>query len=87
MGVVKIPVLVDTVTLLKLIHDAFALSKEKNDAVYTADQSLLSILVYHLRHPMAELDEVHAQTIRFLEAEVKRSRPSGARRRRTGTAG
>lgn len=80
-------VLVDTVTLLKLIHDAFALSKEKDDAIFVAAQSLLSILVYHLRHPLAELDETHAETIRFLETQVKRARPSAPRRRRTGTAG
>ncbi len=82
------PIHVDTVTLLKLIHDSFALSKEKNDAkVFEAAQSLLSLLVFHLRHPMAEFEERHAETIRFLETSVARGKASAARRRRTGTTG
>jgi len=82
-------VVVDTVTLLKLIHDGFAISKESgDDEVFNAAQSLLSILVYHLRHPLAELDANHGENIRFLEAAVKRRRRTQtARRRSAGTAG
>lgn len=82
------PVLVDTVTLLKLIHDSFALSKEKNDeGIFQSAQSLLSVLVYHLRHPLAQVDDIHAETIRQLEAAIAANRGSKTRRRRTGTAG
>ena len=82
------PILVDTLTLLKLIHDSFALSKEKNDdAIFQSAQSLLSILVYHLRHPMAQIDDQHGETIKSLEATLAKHRAATSRRRRTGTIG
>jgi hypothetical protein len=82
-------VVVDTVTLLKLIHDGFAISRENSDdEVFAAAQSLLSILVYHLRHPLAELDGSHGETIRLLETAVRRARRQRRTRRpSTGTDG
>lgn len=82
------PVLVDTVTLLKLIHDSFTLSKETNDeAIFRAAQSLLSVLVYNLRHPLAHIEDHHGDTIKQLEAALAAHRQRKTRRRRTGTAG
>lgn len=80
------PILVDTTTLLKLIHDSFALSKERNDeSIFNAAQSLLSVLVFHLRHPMAQIDTKHGDTIRELEAIIAADRSNKARRRTTGS--
>ena len=82
------PILVDTVTLLKLIHDSFALSKEKNDdVIFQNAQSLLSVLVYHLRHPLAHIDDEHSDTIKSLETTIAKHRAASTRRRRTGTTG
>jgi hypothetical protein len=79
---------VDTVTLLKLIHDSFALSKETgNETLFNAAQSLLSVLVYNLRHPLAHIDDSHGDTIRQLETALAAHRSRKTRRRRTGTAG
>lgn len=78
---------IDTVTLLQLIHDGFDASKEKDDEIYRTAQSLLSVLTYHLRHPLATVGEQHGESIRYLEAEVAKARAAGTLNSREGTAG
>ena len=80
-------VVVDTIILLQLIHDGFAASKEKDDELFSAAQSLLSVLTFHLRHPLAQVDERHGETIRFLEREVAAARERSKAAERTGSAG
>ena len=79
------PVIVDTVLLLKLIHNGFALADERSDEpIRKCAQSLLSALTFHLRHPSAEMSDAIAADIRFLEnkLQIKDGQQTSRRRKR-----